>query len=84
MGFTVELIEPVSDFIATLQEYFNSYGLISQLDEVKCASVEEFKSKNLYDFVIAEGFIHALGKPDYWLPLLLSFVQEEMVCLLID
>ena len=71
------LVEPVSDFIDALRRYFDAYGLTPQIDEVKCASIEEYKDKTTYDLVIAEGFIYTIGKPDYWAPLLLSFARKD-------
>lgn len=76
-GARLTLVEPVSNFVEVIKEYFDFYKMKKQVDDIVCLPIEKYKTDERYDFVVAEGFIFQIGEPDYWIPLLLSFARED-------
>jgi hypothetical protein len=60
LGAKVSLVEPNSQIHPLIENNFNTSKLSKQLVHIYSDTIESFETDQQYDFVIAEGFIHAL------------------------
>jgi len=57
----------------------STFNLTGSLSEIYTDTVEDFTSKNKYDLVIAEGFLHALTDRDEVVKKLCSYSNDRVI-----
>ena len=78
-GANVTLIEPHLLMHDRIYNLFSTFNLTGSLSEIYTDTVEDFTSKNKYDLVIAEGFLHALTDRDEVVKKLCSYSNDRVI-----
>lgn len=77
-GARLTLVEPNEQVFPRLYDLFDKFGLRKQLDAIVCAGIGDFQTDELYDFVIAEGFLYTLPDRDALLRRMTELVAPGM------
>jgi SAM-dependent methyltransferase len=76
-GADLTLVEPNYQVLPRLRELFDRFGAAGQIDRLECEGVGEFQSDQLYDLVVAEGFLYTLPDRDAALRKIAGFVRPN-------
>ena len=78
-GANVILVEPHQSIHPRIHGLFSEAGMSQALNGVYAQTIESFSSKNKYDLVVAEGFIHALDNRKEIIQRLCSFSLDRVI-----
>jgi len=80
-GAHCSLVEPNGQAHPCIREYFDRYGLTSQLTALHKLSVEEYGAAvgtaKQFDFLVAEGFVYTIKPSSVWMDLFSSLLRPE-------
>jgi len=76
-GANLTLVEPNSQVLPRLRKLFSDYGFENRLTALIQQEVALFKPEQVYDLVIAEGFLNTLGDRDEILKKICRLVSPE-------
>lgn len=77
-GARLTLVEPNEQVFPRLYELFDKFGMRKQLDGIVRAGIGDFQSDELYDFVIAEGFLYTIPERDALLQRMTRLIAPGM------
>lgn len=76
-GARLTLVEPHQASHATINSYFDRFGLRGQLSSIEMVDVENYRSERQFDFIDAEGFISTIQPTEKWLSIFNGLLKEE-------
>ena len=76
-GARMTLCEPNPRAHPQIREYFEKFGVQSQLLEINQADVVSYQAHRDFDVIIAEGFIYTVQPTELWLCRLSSCLKDE-------
>jgi SAM-dependent methyltransferase len=74
-GGRLTLVEPNDQVLPRLHELFEKFGVAAQIDAVHCETIDGFASTDMFDLVVAEGFLYTLPNRDALLRKLVRLVE---------
>ncbi|HXD87619.1 MAG TPA: methyltransferase domain-containing protein [Urbifossiella sp.] len=77
-GARLTLVEPNEQVFPRLYDLFDKFGMRKQLDGIVRAGIGDFQSDELYDFVIAEGFLYTIPERDALLQRMTRLIAPGM------
>ena len=81
-GARLTFVEPNREVLPRLRELFQRMRLDSQIEAIHEAEIQSFDTEELFDLVIAEGFLSTLADRDQMLSKLLRFVKPMGFCII--
>lgn len=81
-GAKLYFVEPIKESCIELKKKYEKFKLINSIKRIQNSSLEKFKSKTKFDFVIAEGFLNTLDNREKYLIKLFKTVKKEGLVLI--
>lgn len=76
-GARLTLVEPLDYLVKGLRANFDAHGVADKIEAVHIAVIENFRTKERYDAVFSEGFLHFLDDPCLALTQMAKYMAPE-------
>ena len=71
------MVEPIEDAHKYIRDYFSKYGYEESIINLYSESLLEFNTKEIFDIVVAEGFIYTIQPTISWIKKVKEFLSND-------